>query len=186
LRNPGPLSREQRAVLVCAATGFRPEVTLPYFCHPPKLFIMDVLPSSSFGPDADSKGGPELDPRLKPTPDYGALGPGSDIAKLASGPQRASAGKPANPAGPVIAIALGMALAGLFAAIGTSRRAAPTLANQSSSRVNQPASPKDSRQLDRMIPQKQAETLLELAVGHSDGAVDQISSRVEHWQGKVQ
>jgi len=36
-----------------------------------------------------------------------------------------------------------------------------------------------------MKPQKQAEALLELAVGHSDGAVDQISSRVERWQGKV-
>ena len=37
-----------------------------------------------------------------------------------------------------------------------------------------------------MKPQKQAETLLELAVGHNDGAVDQISSRVDRWQGKVQ
>ena len=43
-----------------------------------------------------------------------------------------------------------------------------------------------SRQIDRLKPQKQAEALLELAVGHSDGAVDQISSRVERWQGKVQ
>jgi HEAT repeat protein len=34
-------------------------------------------------------------------------------------------------------------------------------------------------------PQKQAETLLELAVGKSDGAVDQISSRVDRWQGKL-
>ncbi len=36
-----------------------------------------------------------------------------------------------------------------------------------------------------MKPQKQAEALLELAVGHNDGAVDQISSRVDRWQGKV-
>jgi hypothetical protein len=36
-----------------------------------------------------------------------------------------------------------------------------------------------------MKPQKQAEALLELAVGRSDGAVDQISSRVDRWQGKV-
>ncbi len=48
-----------------------------------------------------------------------------------------------------------------------------------------PASAKDSLQLDRMKPQKQAEALLELAVGRSDGAVEQISSRVDHWQGKV-
>ena len=45
---------------------------------------------------------------------------------------------------------------------------------------------KDPRQLDRMKPQKQAEALLELAVSHSDGAVDQISSRVDRWHGKLQ
>jgi HEAT repeat protein len=39
--------------------------------------------------------------------------------------------------------------------------------------------------LDRLKPQKQAETLLELAVGKSDAAVDQISSRVDRWQGKL-
>jgi len=46
-------------------------------------------------------------------------------------------------------------------------------------------SAKDARQLDHLKPQKQAETLLELAVGRSDGAVDQISSRVNRWQGKL-
>jgi HEAT repeat protein len=54
------------------------------------------------------------------------------------------------------------------------------------SRSNEPASARDLNQLDRMRPQKQAETLLELAVGHSEGAVDQISSRVERWNGQVQ
>ncbi len=49
-----------------------------------------------------------------------------------------------------------------------------------------PASEKDLGQLDRMKPQKQAETLLELAVGHSQGAVEQISSRVDRWNGQVQ
>ena len=34
--------------------------------------------------------------------------------------------------------------------------------------------------------QKQAEALLERAVAHSDGAVEQISDRVEGWQGKLQ
>jgi HEAT repeat protein len=37
-----------------------------------------------------------------------------------------------------------------------------------------------------MQPQKQAEKLLELAVGHSEGAVEQISSRVDRWNGKVE
>jgi HEAT repeat protein len=55
-----------------------------------------------------------------------------------------------------------------------------------SSHRSQAASANDLRQLDRMKPQKQAETLLELAVGHSQGAVDQISSRVDRWNGKVE
>ena len=55
-------------------------------------------------------------------------------------------------------------------------------------RRDQPVSPalaRDSQQLDRLKPQKQAEALLELAVAKSDGAVDQISSRVERWHGKL-
>jgi HEAT repeat protein len=40
--------------------------------------------------------------------------------------------------------------------------------------------------LDRLKPQKQAETLLELAVGNPDAAaVDQISTRVDSWRGKL-
>jgi hypothetical protein len=42
-----------------------------------------------------------------------------------------------------------------------------------------------TRQLDRMKPQNQAETLLELAVAHNEGAIRQISSRVSRWQGKL-
>jgi len=36
-----------------------------------------------------------------------------------------------------------------------------------------------------MNPQKQAENLLELAIGQSNGAVEQISSRVDRWQGRL-
>lgn len=43
----------------------------------------------------------------------------------------------------------------------------------------------DSTQLDRMNPQKQAETLLELAVAHSEAANDLILSRIDRWQGQV-
>jgi HEAT repeat protein len=40
--------------------------------------------------------------------------------------------------------------------------------------------------LDRLKPQKQAETLLELAVGNPDAAaVDQISTRADSWRGKL-
>jgi HEAT repeat protein len=55
-----------------------------------------------------------------------------------------------------------------------------------SSPQGQPVSADDARQLEKLKPQKQAETLLEQAVGHSNGAVEEISSRVDRWQGKVQ
>ena len=76
---------------------------------------------------------------------------------------------------------------GMFGAIvaGTVGSAHSAWSDFFSGHQNRPATSKDLRQIDRMRPQKQAETLLELAVGHSAGAVDQISSRVDHWQGKV-
>jgi hypothetical protein len=40
-------------------------------------------------------------------------------------------------------------------------------------------------QLDNMQPQKQAEALLELAVAQDGAAVEQISSRLERWHGKL-
>jgi HEAT repeat protein len=93
----------------------------------------------------------------------------------------------------VFALAIGGLLAVLVGSIGSARagwsRSAKTKAANLLSLRGDVASPlastKDSRQLDRLRPQKQAETLLELAVGKSDGAVDQISSRVDRWQGKL-
>ncbi|MGC1451476.1 MAG: HEAT repeat domain-containing protein [Candidatus Sulfotelmatobacter sp.] len=130
---------------------------------------------------------PVADPRLQPTPDYGTLGPGSDGA--GSGPitSPGSVRQTANARhfGPVFAIAIGVLLAVLTGNARSAHAAWLRFANLFPVRQSAPASAKDPRQLDRMKPQKQAEALLELAVGHSDGAADQISSRVDRWQGKV-
>lgn len=80
---------------------------------------------------------------------------------------------------------------GFFAALlaGNIRRVAPALSGLQTLASAQPrraASPADLGQLDQMKPQKQAETLLELAVGSTAGAADQISSRVNRWPGQVQ
>jgi hypothetical protein len=91
--------------------------------------------------------------------------------------------------GPVFAIAIGVLLALFAAKIGSAHAAWSKLNNQFGSffsqRSDAPVSAKNSLQLDRMKPQKQAESLLEQAVGRKDGAVEQISSRVDRWQGKV-
>jgi hypothetical protein len=146
---------------------------------------MDVSQSRFSGQGPQAKPAPVNDPRLQPTPDYGTLGPGSDLT--GSGPISIPA-RPTNGKrfAPVFAAAIGVLCAILAANIGSAHSVWARFANLFSPHESAPASAKDSRQLDRMKPQKQAEALLELAVGHSDAAVDQISSRVARWQGRVQ
>ena len=139
--------------------------------------------SSSFS--AELARATPVDPRLQPTPDYGTLGPGSDIPSLGPGnalPSPASR-KSALRSAHLIAAVIGMVAA---LVVGTMTKAHPIWPNSVPSHSSQPASAKDQPQIDRMKPQEQAETLLQLAVGHSQGAVEQISSRVDRWNGKVQ
>jgi hypothetical protein len=144
---------------------------------------MDVSPPTSFGPDAPSSAAATIDPRLQPTPDYGTLGPGSDISGLEVDSNRSSApNASAQSVGRLIAIGLGIAGALLAGAV---RNGGSLFSRLVADNPIQPAS-KDLSQLDRMRPQKQAETLLELAVRHSAGAVEQISTRVDRWHGRVQ
>lgn len=128
---------------------------------------------------------PERDPRLKPTPDWGTLGPGSDAGGFGKVPQPAAARKPGAAVGPVVAALVGVTTALLFS---TAHKNSPSGAGLTGLLTNRPpriTSAHDTQQLDRMKPQNQAEALLELAVGNSDGAVEQISARVDQWHGKV-
>jgi len=130
---------------------------------------------------------PVADPRLQPTPDYGTLGPGSDVVLNQPGSKTGSVRQSANPKrfGPIFAAAIGV-LAAIFAgSIGNAHAAWSRFENLFSSREASSAPARETSQLERMKPQKQAEALLELAVGNREGAADQISSRVDRWQGKV-
>jgi hypothetical protein len=144
---------------------------------------MDVSPTFSSGSSPSQNTGTTVDPRLQPTPDYGTLGPGSDIGKAGADPNGAAQRKLPLRSAQLLAAVIGMVAALLFGSAGSAH---PAWSNFFSGRQKRPASAKDIGQIDRMRPQKQAETLLELAVGNSAGAVDQISSRVDRWQGKVQ
>lgn len=123
---------------------------------------------------------PEADPRLQPTPDYGTLGPGSDIAsgRPASVEAAASRVRVAT----LIALGIGVSLALIIGSAGKNRpalsAAARPLESPGTGAVN-------AGNIDQLQPQKQAERLLELAVGNSDEAVDQISSRAANWQGHL-
>jgi len=127
---------------------------------------------------------PEQDPRLKPTPDWGTLGPGSD-AGFADIPKAPAARKRRSVVGPVMAAAVGIATAVLFSSAHRNNPAGSGLTELFSTQPPKVTSAHAAKQLDRMQPQNQAEALLELAVGNSDGAVEQISARVEQWHGKV-
>lgn len=138
----------------------------------------------SFGvPGGVASPTPQPDPRLQPTPDYGTLGPGSDISGGANSNRASTPNPSAQSAGRLIAVALGV-----FAALllGAGRNNWSLLSKLFSDQPSHQAASQDLRQIDRMRPQKQAETLLQLAVSHAPGAVEQISSRVDRWHGRVQ
>ncbi|HLV87222.1 MAG TPA: HEAT repeat domain-containing protein [Candidatus Sulfotelmatobacter sp.] len=135
--------------------------------------------SSTFG--ATQAGQPvpaEADPRLQPTPGYGTLGPGSDIV---TGPAQKRRRTPNARVVQLFAVAMG-----ILVAIVTSRRPAiPAPATSRSEHTERVSAAAAGVALETLKPQKQAEALLEQAVAHSDGAVDQISSHVGRWQGKL-
>jgi hypothetical protein len=125
------------------------------------------------------------DPRFQPLPDYGTLGPGSDVGAN-SGPP-APQPRPGAGSGAGVAILVGVLLAGLLTAITHMRRSgfAIPFSVDRDEIEHTPASVNDLQRLDQMKPQRQAEALLELAVAKNDAAVDQISARADRWPGKI-
>jgi hypothetical protein len=139
---------------------------------------------------------PNLDPRLQPTPDYGTLGPGSDVSKnpLSAGPDRAGSNR--QPTGNRRLLQLVAILGGVVSALLVSSggpaaawgKFTAVLTPQkrfagSSARFSDAQS--SDRDLDRQRPQKQAEILLTRAVSRNDGATDQIQARIDAWRGKL-
>jgi len=126
-----------------------------------------------------------LDPRLRPTPDYGTLGPGSDAAGSAPGSSPAANQRQAVRVGSIVAALLGASVALVVGTIGRTRPAEPTSSKIFSDAENKPVQAGDPRQIDRLGPQEQAAALLQLAVMRKAGATEQISYRVDRWQGKL-
>jgi len=146
---------------------------------------MDVTEPSSREAATHAKTAPMVDSRLQPTPDYGTLGPGSDLT--AGGADSAQRIGRTSRFAPLFAVAAGVLLAVLAVSMSNAHSARSRLAHLFGRDTVSPAplAATSSSQLDRLKPQKQAEALLELALGRSDGAVDQILSRVDGWQGKL-
>ena len=142
--------------------------------------------SSPFRPSGDSSSNPApgADPRLQPTPDYGTLGPGSDVAGYGQSANQSPPRKAAPKVLHIMAALAGIVAALLANAVKNVHPSHPGVLKSSSAQSVKQVS--DAQQLDQMYPQKQAETLLQEAVSHSPGAVEEISSRVDQWHGQVQ
>jgi hypothetical protein len=147
---------------------------------------MDVFQQNSPGEDG---GAESPDPRLQPTPDYGTLGPGADLAsKPVPGPagsdrKRVSTLRLLHVAAMMAGIGLAVAASnsgGMATVLGKFSRPFLSSGNAGSST---PLS--SDSELDRQKPQRQAEILLERAVARSDGATNQIEERVDAWRGKL-
>lgn len=145
---------------------------------------MDAFEPTSSTQETSAKAAPTADPSIAPTPDYGSLGPGSDAATYGLAPRTSSKSLHVGAFAPAIAVLLGVFLASLVAGFARSR--GPLSSALHHEPLNQSAGASDLSRLDQMKPQRQAETLLELAVGQSGPGVDQISSRLDRWQGKLQ
>jgi HEAT repeat protein len=128
---------------------------------------------------------------LPPQSAFGALGAGSDVERSEPSSVSTQDQPPARTVGPAAAVAAGVLVAVLVVGVGTARAAWKHITVLFSANGNVAAesandfAPNDLAQLDRLDPQTQAEALLERAVGESEGAVEQISSRVDRWQGKI-
>ena len=132
----------------------------------------------------NSSPAPEADPRLQPTPDYGTLGPGSDVSGIGTGPQQPAAPQQAARVAATIAALAGMFTALLvgFVARGNSPRS--TFDKILSQQEHKGSSHRISEQ-DGTGPQREAEGLLQRAVANDPEASQQISSQVDSWQGKL-
>jgi hypothetical protein len=150
---------------------------------------MDLSQPPLSGPSPQPEPAKTADPRLQPTPDYGRLN--SDISGGDSGGPISIPGPRSENIrrfGPLLAVAIGILLALFAVNISSAHSAWFKFSNQFgtfSVHSGGSAPTKNPLPLDRMKPQKQAEALLEQAVARKDGAAEQISSRVDRWQGKV-
>ncbi len=149
---------------------------------------MEVLQPGSSG----QQGTGVLDPpdsHLGPTPDYGTLGPDSDIPLNPLSPTFDSNPRPVSNRR---LLYLGAMLAGIGLAVAVSAAGGMGLVSgklfrplQKDKNPGVSSALLSDRDLDRQKPQRQAEILLERAMARSDGATSQIEARVDGWRGQL-
>ena len=142
------------------------------------------VPTPPFGPPSPTS--PAEVEATQPMPSYGTLGAGSDVAGYTQSTKQDSGRKPTPRFLHVVAALAGIVVALLANAVKNTHPAHTRDLDSSSAQKMEAGQPLDTQKLDEMHPQKQAETLLQEAVSHSPGAVDEISERAGQWNGRVQ
>lgn len=141
---------------------------------------------------------PTPDVSLTPAPDYGTLGPGSDVKIGNPKPLFGNLGAPANTGQPrplpaknlasVIAIMSGAMFAGMafFIAqtVNHTRNAQNDMQSASRSRTN--TYTRSGAQRYDAASQKDAESLLQRAAHNDDNATSQLETRAASWRGRIQ
>ena len=129
----------------------------------------------------------EHDARLDPAPSDGSLGPRSD---LDSG-NPITVPKQGMQASWAVLVAVLAALAAVCVHSGVARAGWQQLQQMLPLQGKpEPASPAilsqhETERLSADRPQQQAELLMERAINHYDGAIDQIAARVDGWHGQL-
>ncbi len=124
----------------------------------------------------------EQDPSLKPTPDYGSLGPDADLRT--NRPITAQSGSRkwvALAAGAFVGMQLMLHQRGLLEIVRSLFQQAQNAQHSSAMRTNRNTSPRVMNQ----ALQRQAESMLQRAVGHSPGAKEEVASRADTWRGNI-
>jgi hypothetical protein len=127
---------------------------------------------------AEQDCGAGIDPRLQPTPDYDSAGLGAGSAR------RKVASRGLHLAAMIAGIGLAVAVSSSGGMATVWGKFSRPLAMQKN--VEMVSGVPSDTELDGQKPQRQAEILLERAVGRSQGATNQIEARVDGWRGKLE
>jgi len=150
---------------------------------------MEISETNPFDGDSPSAKPQAVEANPAANADFGTLGPNPDVTARGL---EASAEPEARQSLflrriPLMAAFLGVFFGVLAINVGKAHASWDEVARflwHGSFSAPRPAA-EDFSEIDGMVPQKQAEMLLELAIGNTAGATQQIERRAEGWRGKL-
>ncbi len=129
----------------------------------------------------------EHDSRLDAKPDFGALG--SNPAATSDGPIQVPSRGMRAPWAVLVGVLAALAVVSIDSGVARAgwQQLSQYLPLQGKAEPASPAilSEHEAERLNHESPQRQAESLLERAINHYEGATDQIAGRVDGWHGQI-